>query len=215
MKAALLLLTCDRPELTQLTVDSLLRHVDLSRFTLLHGDDCSSGNRNKKIISKAGFKTVVQTSRRMGVAYMWRNLIKAASLQGVDWIVMQENDWEWVRPFPFDALEYAHSREDIYYMRFFGQYKERDNKRPCSKKHMIKKTIPVWDKLNNGWEIGDIHWGFPANATRMKEALKITRDITSEGGAWRNCLEINKLTMRPVENYQFHIGENKTNGFKA
>lgn len=215
MKAALLLLTCDRPDLTQRTVDSLLRHVDLTRFMLLHGDDCSASKKNCDIARMAGFKTVLRTENRSGVGYMWSNLVKLAALQGADWVVMQENDWEWVRPFPFDALEYAHQRDDLYYIRFFGKYRERDNQRPCNPKHMAKGTTPVWSKFNNGWQTGDIHWGFPANATKIDEALFLTKGIKAEGCARKRSAQIKKLVMRPEENYQFHIGDERTPGFIA
>lgn len=215
MKMAFLLLTCGREKHTQKTLDSFSRFVDPSRFVLLHGDDCSETTENKKLAYRVGFETVLETKNRMGVAYMWQSLVKIAALRGVDWIVFQENDWEWVRDFPFEAMEYAHSQEDIYYVRFFGKYREANNQRPCNPMHMVKKTHPVWEKIGNEWQKGDIHWGFPANATKTKEAVFLTSGINAEGDARKRSAEIKKLTMRPVENYVYHIGENRTDGFIA
>ena len=213
MKTALLLLTCGRYDLTERTLNSMLRNIDLSRFMLLHGDDCSTHADNLKLAKAAGFETVLQTPRRMGVGYMWANLVRLAALRRPDWIVFQENDWEWVDEFPHEALEYAHSREDIYYMRFFGKYRERNNQRPCNPFHMAKKTKPVWEKITEQWQTGDIHWGFPANATRTKEAMYLTAGIRAEGDARKRSGDIKKLTMRPVNNYVYHIGDDRTEGF--
>ena len=215
MKLALLLLTCDREENTIRTIDSILKYVDTTRFMLLHGDDCSAPRKNQNVVKKAGFNTVLKTQKRMGVAWMWQNLIAQAKLAGADWVIMQENDWEWVREFPFEALEAAHKSNDIYYIRFFGKYREPNNGRPANPMHMAKKTDPKWIDYKNGWQVGDIHWGFPSNATKIEEAVFLTRGIKSEGCARKRSAEVKKLTMRPVENYQFHFGDERTPGFIA
>jgi hypothetical protein len=215
INAALLLLTCDRPDETKRTIDSLLKHVDLSRFILLHGDDASMTNKNCKEAWRAGFKTVVRPSKRQGVSKMWQQLIEKAAGLGVDWIITQENDWEWVKDFPFDVFEEAQAREDIYYVRFFGEYKEQGCRRPCGVTHSGKRITPVWQPFRQGWQIGDIHWGFPGNATRIEEAVFLTKGITRENDCRERSGKINKLCVRPIENYLYHIGEHRTGGFRA
>lgn len=216
LNVALLLLTCEREDKTRRTVDSLLQHVDLSRFILLHGDDASVSNKNCKEAWRAGFKTVVRPTLRRGVCNMWESLIEKAAALGVDWIITQENDWEWCKPFPFDVLEQAMADPDIYYMRFFGRFKEANNTRPCGVKHSGRPGfIPQWTPYIDGWEKGEIHWGFPANATRIKEARFLTKGIRREDDSRKRSGQIKKLCIRPHDNFINHIGDLRTPGFKT
>lgn len=215
LRTALLLLTCDREEETQKTIDSLIKHVDLERFVLLHGDDASATNENCLMAWKAGFKTVVRPPRRRGVCHMWSSLIARAARLDIDWIVTQENDWAWVKDFPFDIFEAIQADPGIYYMRFFGKFKEEGNKRTCGVMHSGKKIHPDWKEYKPGWEIGDIHWGFPGNATRIQEAVYLTEGIKAENHCRKRSGAIDKLTIRPIDNYLNHIGFTRTPGFKV
>lgn len=211
---ALLLLTCDRPEYTRRTVESLKRYVDLTQFALYHGDDCSSTDENSKVAADAGFQTVLSTTKRIGVGSMWSKLIKYAHEKNHDWIVLQENDWEWVRKFPFSALSHARLRDDVYCLRLYGVYKE-DGKRKCGESHAGKDNKdPQWSSACNGWEVGDIHFGFPPNIIKTSVARYLTSGITSEREARLKSGSVDLLTMRPYQNFVYHFGEERTPEFK-
>lgn len=216
MKVALALLTCNRPDITRKTVASLKKHLDLSRFELLHADDCSDTNENIEIARAAGFKELYRTEQRQGVASMWRNTILRAAAMKCDWILIQENDWEWVRDFPWAALEKVNADKRIYTMRLYGEFRERGRKRPCNPMHMSKFKKTNWKPSQyEGFNIGDAHWGFACNLIRTADALFLTGGIKNEGDARRRCKLIDKLSVRPQENFVFHIGEDRTQGFIA
>lgn len=210
-KIAICLLTCNRPEITRRTVETMKNHIDLSKFILLHGDDNSNTYENHVIARKAGFKTVVQTQKRSGVSVMWQNLIKSAKKAGADWVLMQENDWEWDRPLRIGELRDILTDNDIYYIRLFGENKERDGS-SCCKTHLGKGKVADWVFYKDGWEMGDIHWGYPPNLTRIKEALFLS-NVNKESDAQRLSGKINKLCVRSKRNFVYHIGETRTEGF--
>jgi len=210
-KIAICLLTCNRPEVTRRTVQSMKNHIDLSKFILLHGDDNSDTYENHVIAQKAGFRTVIQTKKRAGVSVMWRNLVKSAKKAGADWVLMQENDWEWDRPLRTEELQDILSDNDVYYIRLFGKNKERSG-RPCSKTHLGKNKTTDWVFYKDGWEIGDAHWGYPPNLTRIDEALFLS-NVEKESDAQALSGQINKLCVRPKRNFVYHIGQTRTKGF--
>lgn len=213
-KIALCLLTCDRPELTRRTVESLKKHFRLEDFILLHGDDSSSTPENCAIAAAAGFTTIWEGRTRQGVAKMWEIMVQAAWKNHAAWVLFQENDWEWVRDFPADFV--AGLPEEIYYVRFFGKYREANNKRPCNPVNKATGIRAVWKPYAAGWETGSIHWAFPGNITKINQALFLTRGILSEGDAIKRSRDIFAgKVIRPTENYLYHIGENRTDGFKA
>lgn len=214
MKIALCLLTCDRPELTARTVKSMQEHLPLEMFELFHGDDCSVSARNETIALEAGFRTVVKTNSRAGVSAMWRSLIERARKRKVDAVLMMENDWEWVRTLRFEEICDILEDPEVYYIRFFGVNKERGG-RPCGSTHAAKGfKDPNWRPYRAGWEIGDIHWGYPPNVTRLPEAVLLSKG-TSESQCRTFSGHLSKLCVRPLENYVFHIGEDRTKGFRA
>lgn len=215
MKLALILLTCNREDMTRRTLESLQKHVDLSRFDLIHGDDCSDSQENVDMARALGFKSLFVTPKRSGVSFMWKNLIRIAADRGAEWIITQENDWEWVRDFPFSIIDTAQAMGDVYSVRFFGKYKEANNTRPCGILHAAKKTSPDWRPIDTNWEKGDIHWGFPSGAIRARDAVFLTEAIESEGGAIKRSAQINDKVLRPYRNYVFHIGAERTKGFSA
>ena len=216
LKVALCLLTCDREAVTKKTIESLKKHVPLDRFILLHGDDASRSEDNCRMAQAAGFESVVKNKgERRGVTAMWRSLVSAARKRGADWVLMQENDWEWVRDYPDGLIEHVHDNDRIYYIRLFGVNKERDG-RPCGARHAAKKDAMEWREYEPlwGWEIGDIHWGFPPNFTRIKYAEGLLRAAKAESHCRKRSGKINALALRPKSNYVYHIGKSRTKGFK-
>lgn len=212
------LLTCDRSDYTRVTLSSFLEHNDLSRFRLIHGDDASEGKRNLRYAAQHGFETVEHTRERIGGQEMRRRLVMRAAAMS-DWVLILENDWEWVRAFPWRLFDYLRaSRPDVYALRLFGEFKERDQKRKAGTRHRGKDNLPA------GWtqdpaapepcEIGTIHWGAPPCVTRASDLVWLHQNCRKESDSIRRSGLIDSLTARTPENVVFHIGAQRTPKFK-
>ena len=212
VKTALCLLTCNRPELTRQTVTSLQKYVPLQDFILLHGDDSSDCRENHDIAKSVGFKTVFQTRTRRGVAFMWNSLIHQAKDNGAQFVFMQENDWQWIRPLDPQIIKTFQKDESLYNMRFWGAFKDEQKQLKSVPLHQSKGIEPNWKPYMQGWEVGDIHWCYPPNITRIEEAIYLSRG-EREGACIERSRHISKLVLRPTQNYVFHIGHERTGGF--
>ena len=201
---AVALLTCNRYDYTVRTLDSFARHNDLSRFVLLHGDDCSDDLRVRELPNDYGFQTVVQTAVRSGWLMARRALLEVAA-SAAPWIYLLENDIETVQPFPWSLFEYLQAFPDIYCLRLYGAYKG-DRTQPCLSTHKRRGHKPVaWRPFRDApvkSQIGDIHWSAQPCVTRREELLEHHRHGTEPTG----------LTVRVKQNITVHIGLERTAG---
>ena len=239
MKLGIGLISCDRVEETRRTVETFAKYntgdhpLDVPGehvVQLFHADDSSTDPALRLHAKNHGFHLITKIHEpRQGGQAMRRQFITAAKNAGCTHIMVLENDWESVRPLPWAAIKYAFSHDQVYCMRLYGVYRERDpvtglGRRACGKTH-YGKGKGTWDpkwmpathpSFNETIEFGDIHWGAPPNITRIAEAVYLHEDTKSEGGIIRKSAKLgNLLTARVVDNVFYHIGYDRTPGFKA
>lgn len=201
---AVCLMTCDRPAYTRRTVESFLAcNVDLSGFTLLHGDDGSVAEDNFRLARAAGFQTVVHHTFRCGTLATRLALIEAAA-HFAPWVLVLENDMESVRTFPWPLFEAVADNQTVYCLRLFGRFKDALGLDPCKVTHQWKHNRPVkWHVVKGApepAEIGAIHWSAQPSVTRVPAALALHRRGHRDLG----------LTVRVVNNVMVHIGTERT-----
>jgi hypothetical protein len=130
---------------------------------------------------------------------------------GAEWMLLLENDWETVRPFPWQVFEAVKTK--VWAIRLYGQYKARDKQRPVSAHHQGRnKADPGWQAYD-GYEIGEIHWGNPPSVSRVKDVVWLHEGASSERDAIRKSGRISDRVARVTDNVVYHIGEEHTPGF--
>lgn len=212
MRVAVCLQTCERFDYTARTVQSFAQQNDPSQFLLLHSDDASTDPRVIDEAQRAGFATVVQNEIRQGAVSTRRALLEAAAARGADWVVLLENDWEWLRSFPWPLFRYVTDHPKIYALRLYGRFKDRAGK----KKAGCGRSDPQWTSIPGfNAEIGSIHWGGPPTATRIAEARWIHQGVKCDADCGKRSRSLRLSTARVLENVVVHIGDTKTPGFRA
>ncbi|MGE0366947.1 MAG: hypothetical protein AB7Q00_14565 [Phycisphaerales bacterium] len=230
MKLAVCLITADRYDYTKLTVDSFMDHNvrHIPNLMLLHADDASSDMRVRECARKAGFELACGTKfgkPRRGGQRMRHDVIDFAAQRGASHVLVLENDWESVRQLPMETIEGVFTNHDyVYCMRLYGRYKELDEngvgRRACGKTHYGKGKNtydPKWMPLNGyseDIEVGDIHWGAPPSVTHINAAVMLHDGTRSESDIRKKCAMMTELTARVVNNVFYHIGNDRTPGFK-
>jgi hypothetical protein len=199
---AIALLTCDRFDYTQRTLESLKAHNNLSRFLLLHADDASTDERIVPLVQSYGFDTVLQHRRRRGWLSTRTKLLTHAAKR-VQWVLNLENDIETVRPFPWSLFRFVARRHDISCLRLYGAYKDRDRLDACLTRSKVTGLPVEWRAFRDAPEksqIGLIHWSAQPSVTRAQEVL----DHHLYGSplcGW---------TVRVKKNVTHHIGSERT-----
>lgn len=210
------LITCERSELTERTAESFRRYnPDLSRFSLLHVDDASTDERNMEIARAHGFVTVHRNRERQGIMATRKALLEAVE---ADWLIMLGNDWESVRAFPWPLFESISSRRDIWALRLYGRFKERNAKRPAGTAHKGRCNKRIrWRSLEGApepAEIGLAHVGGSPVVVRAGTLRQVYRNVLTDPGASIASGPVVERTVRVVENVMFHIGFRRTPEFK-
>jgi hypothetical protein len=204
------LLSCDRFDYTLQTAISFLEH-NAEGFTLWHCDDASTDLRLRSTVQALGFRPLVYTHSRIGVTAMVRRTATELQAMGAEWMLLLENDWETVRPFPWQVFEAVKTK--VWAIRLYGQYKARDKQRPVSAHHQGRnKADPGWQAYD-GYEIGQIHWGNPPSVSRVKDVVWLHEGASSERDAILKSGRISDRVARVTDNVVYHIGEEHTPGF--
>jgi hypothetical protein len=204
------LLTCNREDYTQRTLETLALHNDLSRFILVHADDGSETCENMDIASDFGFRESFRAHRREGQFAMLKCLLAMAQRKQADWFLYLENDWEWVRPFPWEVMSLLAPDEC---MRLYGAQKGREGPRIDTGAHLMGTRILIdWRPRSDGWEAAYAHWAGPPSVIATKR-LAAYVDIEPSFKEVSNTLW--PMTWRPTENVCWHIGQQQTASFKA
>lgn len=202
---AVALMTCNRADLTARTVESFVAFNDPRQFVLLHADDASDDPRAREIAREAGFETVVQTPKRMGVRVTRTALIEVATARA-PWVLMLENDILSLRTFPWRLFEHVVKTPQVYCLRLYGRYKDADRLEPCLTTHKRRGHSPVeWRPFKYAPEksqIGKIHWSAQPSVTRSRELLSL--HLTGK--------EPGYFTARVKKNVMAHIGTERTPG---
>lgn len=226
MTIAVVLLTCDRADLTRATLESFARHNPEARgrFILLHADDASTTPTNAELATAHGFETVVAHPSRRGVRALRAAGVAVAAQRGADWVLVLENDWEWARPFPWALVDHLVTvHPEVYHLRLYGAWKERHQRNRCWAMHMGRgRQAVTWAPLRGApepTEIAEIHWGAPPALTRMREATQLC--VAPAGTGYDGSGDVHEMhasgrltvkVARVVENVVFHIGFAKTPG---
>jgi hypothetical protein len=203
---AVALLTCEREDQTANTIASFLRHNDRRRFMLFHADGGSRTQENHRLAADAGFETVFEPRHRVSPCEALRHLVEVAATEGVDWFVWLENDQDWVRSFPFEALDFGSEC-----VRLYGARKGLDGPRNVTGPHLMGTKTPIaWRPCATGYERGMAHWAGQPSATRtevMQELL--VGAVSLKAVSLGRPLD----TVRCVENVTNHVGHVQTPDF--
>lgn len=223
----LALQSCGRFDLTTETLRSFKEHNPKipEWVTLIHAEDGAMDMRNVSLSQQHGFKSVTHT-RRLGNTLCRKHLIRKAVKLGATHILLWENDWQSIRPVPWDTIDWMMGQPGIYHMRLWHEWKiprkynawvEAGRTGYVSRHRGRENADPGW-KLYTGSpepvEIGDIHWSAPPAVTRLAEALWLHKSVRAESGSIARSGEIQHKVARVMENVIWHIGEaRRTEGF--
>ena len=214
MRLAICLMTADRADLTEATLDSLARTNPNLPAIRLHADDGSADHANIRLAQGHGFLTVSQTRKRQGQILGLRSMWSTAIQKCATHILHLENDQEFTGPLPLDLVDRAQC------VRLYGRFKTRDPLHPravTSVKPMGCGEPIIWapeDGLE-GWERGFAHWGGQASITDAALLLRgLLRANRGDALTMKHIgVELNRLdTLRPVENITFHMDAPHTPG---
>ncbi len=214
---AVCFLTCgdDRLDLAERTASSFARlNAGRCDLVLLHVDGGGPGRAsNNKIARAHGFETISSPVQRVGQIESLRAFLDDRRTRSADFVLWLENDWESEKPLPSPVFFKANSH--LAQIRLYGARKMRgDGPRAMAGEHIIgTKTLIDWKPVARepGWEMARCHWG--AGGTLVKPSILLgganlatrLKDIIVMAD---NCVSI-----RPVENILWHIGETTTGGF--
>lgn len=202
MKLAVCLLTCDRANLTESTLQSFWKfNSKLDNCLLLHADDCSHSNDNKMVVLRNRFKTVYEAPVRAGAAHAMRAMWKIAVDKGATHILHLENDWRFVSKLPLTV------QADC--VRLFGAKKAQHGPRARTGQCIIGTNERIiWEPIPDlpGWEEGIAHWGGPPSITRADYLMEAA--MRAEGPKiGKIALQLSRIhTKRPIKNIVWHIG---------
>lgn len=207
MKLAVGLMTYNRPELTAVTVGTFIACNPQLGASLLHADDGSEDLRNLEIAQAAGFRTV-RSGPHAGQLANLRALLDAALDLGAEHFLLMENDWRWVRG--LDDLPALPPAVDC--VRLYGAFKDEARKRPARPFHMGGFSEIAWVESKwPGWHEAFAHWGGPPSIARVDVLRQLAADALSYKGMSLRSMHL--VTIRPAENFVFHIGDKTTEGF--
>lgn len=214
MKLAIGLMTCGREDYTEASLTSFWAtqggSQTVRQAVLLHADDGSPSPRNLELGRAAGFRAITpENSPRRGQIAMLRELIAAAVIEGATHFLLMENDWSWARSLD----ELPPIPDDVHAVRLYGAWKDREHIRAAGA-HLIGTMSPIiWSELMDGWEIAaGAHWGGPPSITRLEALQRVAQWAVSYKGI--GLATAHFRTMRPLENFVFHIGDHTTRGFR-
>lgn len=216
MKLAVCLTTCERSDLTLRTVRSFRKFNDPSRFMLLHADDASRENI-EWITHDHGFETVAVHPERRGAQECRRSVVHAARDRGATHVLLLENDWECVKPFPWEIAEnLLRDGSPIYTFRLYGHYRVRGNpndrpsNRPCVETHAGTRKRAVWGDVREhpGIEAGSIHMGTAPCVTAIDDLCWLLASADCAADMMITSGQIPRLTARPKnsDNWFWDIG---------
>lgn len=220
MSVIIALQSCGRLDLTTQTLETFAYHNPTLPpwVSKIHAEDGVVDKRNILLSTQHGFDNVTH-KRRLGNTLCRKHLIRTAHARGASHIILLENDWETIRPWPWELIKWMTEQPDIYHMRFWHEWKiprkynawvEAGRQGYVSRHRGRDNADPGW-KLFTGApepvEIGDIHWSAPPAVTRIDEALWLHKTVRAESGSIKRSGEIQHKVARVMENVIWHIGE--------
>ena len=206
MTIAVLLQTCHREDLTRRTVESFCAHNDTSGMVLLHADDEAVRRDNIAIAEEHGFSTVFAPLDRRGQMAGLKAMC-AALPSGVRWVAYLESDWETVREWPWDWCQGA-----VEAVRLFGERKAMHGPRAMAGTRCLATNRPIlWTPLMGGADAGQAHFS-PPSIVRASVLLPMVRQYHRV----KDIMLARPLdSLRPVDNFVWHLGDEQTPEFMA
>lgn len=226
MKLAILLITKDREDLTAETVKTFQKYNGWCANApgdvfMYHGDDASKTRANIDLATEFGYTNILanEPDKQLGAHVMRRAMIeRAVMLCDPTHIFVLENDWRSYKPMPWEAIAEAFARDDVYAFRLYGVHKQKDGTRPTGDRHAGRdKADPQWTDIELGGvqcQIGDIHWGAPPAIVKTEQLRFLHTNTKSDSSSMRKSGLIQERTVRVVDNVFWHIGRNRTPGFR-
>jgi SAM-dependent methyltransferase len=224
MRVGLGLITCDRYAYTARTIESVQQYCQPRSDWVgwWHADDASTDARILPLVQAAGFETIRHRHVRGGARALRQALLATAQAHGADWLLLLENDWTFVRPFPWALLTHlAETHPEVYCLRLYGAFKAAGRQHPCATRHLglVGRPPVTWLPLTTApepAEVAGIHWGAPPSVTRVTELAALHAEPARGREAWTDHAEIRASgrlagwSARPVENVVVHIGVQPT-----
>lgn len=212
------LLTCERREYTARTIETFLEHnAACTGFKFWHCDDASTDAGVRRLAARHGFAPLIHTDKRVGVTDMVRRASRRLEHEGAEWMLLLENDWETVRPFPWCVFESCLERGDVWSLRLYGKFKERGDLLPAGARHRGRNGAdPGWEQFERDgevFEVGDIHWGNPPSVSKVAQVAWVHKAAAREKDAIQRSGQIADKVARVSVNVVYHVGAARTPGF--
>ena len=208
MKVCIGLLTARRDHYTAQAVRSFVEHNDPKdpRFELVHMAESIDGDEMIADVAAHGFELIGKPKVRIGHHAACRHILEVATERGCGHIVINENDWIWVKPFPWWVLESGLEFETC---RLFGAMKHRDPPRGTGMNSMVTGRPLDWRLVTPGVERAMAHY-VPSSITRTDVLAPWARlHPTYKSMARSRDLD----SVRLLDNVTWSIGEEHTADF--
>lgn len=214
MKLAVALLTCDRFDYTVQTVESLLKHNDVSDWNLFYADDASTDSRMRRYVEAHGFEPLVLHEERKGCSPTTEELIGEVGkrVSAKTPLLYLQNDFESVRPLPLGIAETLLGFNDASFVQLAYR-------RP---RHRRSKRI-VWSwPGGQPWTYGDashgdyvftlpgVGCGYHPTIARLCYWADSVSGIRKERQFWRANARLGKRIYRLTDPVMRHIGRKAT-----
>ncbi len=211
MRLSVPILTCDRFELTKITVESFIKHNG-REHDMYYGDDASVDVRVHEFMESLGIPSLVRNKTRRGcsptTAELFHRIVERTDNA---FLLHLQNDFETVRPIPWDIVEKIFEDDQVGWVRLYGTH-EAPGGRPCGNTHGGRRrpnqAQVKWSPLvidGEPLERGDIHWCYHPTITRQAFATELTKGVTKAHTTMINSARIGKLTVRFMDNITHHL----------
>ena len=206
------LITCGRDELTAQTVRSFTRHNDVAdpRFRLVHAAEAGDSDEMIADVQAHGWDLISLPKIRLGQMAAYRRVLEVAEHEGCEFTVVNENDWIWDKPFPWDAMEKVTTPFET--CRLFDVYKHRppSPRAPAGTKSLATGKLLAWRPYLPGFEVAWAHY-VPLSITRTDVLAPWVKRFQ---GMKKMSRERDLFSLRVTENVVWSIGEVTTAGMK-
>ena len=213
----------NRPEYTRRTLESFVRQFEKVRWEGWYVDDASIDQEGMRALAEGyGMKPLIRNLKTKGCCRssldMAGRLSEKYSPETL--FLYLQNDFEFLRPVPFEAiLALLEDRPDVGWVRLAGKWNSGVDK-PRIKEDWIPEIPPAqWldcEYQGEFFELGKSYFCFnPPSILPLGTFYFIMQGAKNEREAALNAKELCKWTARVAENVAVHIGDEKTDAFRA
>jgi len=219
MQIIVVLLTCNRLDLTKRTVKSFLKYNNRNDFEIFYGDDASTDSAIHRFLKRQNILCLMKHKKQLGCSLSSDKLIHLArDTSDVPYILYLQNDFESTRPIPLNiAQQIFDIQPKVGWIRLYGLNKNDTipGGNTTDPRNKFKPGAPVvkWEKLkilNEEIEIGDAQWSYHPAIHRTEVLCKLIRGAIRERDVGRAAIKSGLLTARFMKNITNHIGIKRT-----